>query len=613
MSRGGNDSVPLNFAINEQNCEYAELGTKSRRGFDTSLSATGSWNGKAVRVYEYKKRNEASRLLILDDTGKLWDSATPMTTPILNIVGMVDFSAETMFDRVYISPHDGDRGLSGEKVYVYDGSGTARVAAGSGPSGYTLTAADGAAGNVEAGIHLFSVAFETTSGHITRMGLSGSEVSVYTAPGSKKVNLSGIPTGASFVVARWIVVTKIIKTYNGNPNEQSWFLLPNGRIGNNVATTLNDVNFFDAALLDSADRLLNQLTDIPAGSCITNHTGRLCVGGERANDATARVSQAGFPESFSGLDGFINFNPGDAGGSLRLLLSYRKLLFAFKDYRTMATQDNGAAPSTWDVAGIDDGQGTSVHGSAGVLDAKGQSLDSVVICTRSGMSRFTGTFGEGAELSYMIEDLWARITAQFFHKIQVAIDPVRKRIFVAVPLDGATTPSHLLVCDYNEGFTFEKVKWSVWVFPETPDTCWIEVDFTTKLTKWKYGSKAGGLYVYNPSSLNDHNIAINAFYRFGFVTADPSGGVCQFQEIRARTIGSGSLYLKLYGIDDTQTVTLPSLALSSAPGKELTRQPGFFNSERASVEFGVTTINNWFHLTKIRLASSVLWETAWQS
>jgi len=614
MSRGGNDSVPLNYAIDEKNVEYPELGVKTRAGFDSHLQATGSWTGKAVRVYEYKKRNEASRLLILDDTGSIWDSSTPMTTPILSIALMTDFSAETMFDRVYISPHDGDRGISNEKVYVYDGSGTARPAAGTGPSGYSLVVNESVtAGNIEAGTHLFSVAFETSSGHITRFGLAGAEVKVFAATGGKKADISVIPTGPSYVVARWIICTKVIKDYDGNPNDKSWFLLPDGKINDNTTTVKNGVSFFDSALIDSADRLLNQLTEIPAGSCIVAYGSRLVVGGERANDATARVSDPGYPEAMSGLDGFVNFNPGDAGGALRFLFVYRKLLFGMKDYRTMVTQDNGASPSTWDVVGVDDAQGSSVHGSAGVLDAKGQSLDSVLVCTRSGLSRFTGTFGEGQELTYMIQDLWKRINPVSFHKIQISIDPIDKKFFVVFPLDAAVTPSNVLMGDFSEGMSFDKIKWSLWEFPKAPNSCWVEVDFSSKKTKFKYGSIAGGLYVRNPQTLNDYGNAINSFYRPGYVTADASGGVCQFQAIRARAIGSGSLYLKLYSIDNIQTITLPSFSLSTAPGKELDRILGFFNSERASVEFGVTSIDHWFHLTKIRLASSSLWTDPWQT
>jgi len=613
MSRGSSDSVPSKYAISEKNCEFFELGVKSRSGFDSHLQLTGNWNGKAIRVYEYKKRNEASRLIILDDTGQLWDSSTPMTTPILSIPGMVDFSATTIFDRVFISPHDGERGLANEIVYVYDGTATARAAAGSGPSGYTLAVANsGVAGVIEAGTHLFSVAFETTSGHITTFGIAGAEVNVYNAPGGKKADVSGIPTGGSSIVARLILATKKIDSYDGNPKDKEWFLLPNGRIANNIDTTLSDVNFYDSDLVDSVDRLFNQLGTIPAGGCITSYGSRLVVAGERANDATARVSDPGYPESFSDLDGHVNFDPGDAGEGVRHMFEYHETLYAMKDYRTYFTADNGAAPSTWKAPQLDGAIGSSVHGSSGVLDSKGQTVSMVLICSRAGVHKFVGTYGAGPELTYMIEDDWLRINTEAFKKISISIDPIQKKFYICAPLDTAAENSHMFVADFNEGLEWDKIKWSLWEFPKRPSTSWVEVDFSTKRTRMKFGSLDGGLYVHNKDSHRDFDNAINSFYRTGNVSAVADGSVCQFQAIRARVIGSGSLYLKMYGMDNTTVGTYPSFSLASAPGRELIRLIDF-QGERAAVEFGVTNIDDWFKLTAIRVAGQLLWETQWQS
>jgi hypothetical protein len=607
MARGSVDGVPRDFAIDERNNEFIELGVKTRSGFASFLQTTGNWNGKVLRGYEYKKRNEASRRLVLDDTGKIWDTSTAMTTPILSIATMTDFSALTLYDRVYITPHDGERGLSNEKVYVYDGTGVARIAAGAGPSGYTLGAATGSTGIVDAGVHLFSVAFETASGHITKFGLAGAEVATYTAPGNKKVNLSGIPTGGSFVVARHIIVTKVIKDYNGNPVDKTWYFLPDGKISDNVTTVLNDINFYDTDLIDSASRLMDQLAEIPAGSCIGTLGTRMVVGGERVNDATLRVSFPGEPESMSDITGIINIDPGDAGGGVRNFVEYRSNLYVQKDFRFYVTSDNESDPSTWKAPQIDASQGTSTHGTAGVLDSKGQSLESFLICTRTGLYRFTGSFGDQRELSYVIEDLWKRINPVYFYKLQISIDPIVKRLYVSVPLDTATSPSHIFMGDFSEGLTADKIKWSIWTLPNAPSTHWVEVDWTTRRTIFRYGSEAGGVYSHTPGRLNDFNNLITSYYRPGQLV-DSTGGVLQIIAVRVRAIGSGNLYLKLYALDDSQVSTLPSLTLSASPGKELTRLVGTFNSERISVEFGVSSIDHWYQLTKIRLAASTLWE-----
>ena len=615
MARGTSDAIPPEYAIDLLNVEITESGVKTRGGFDSSLQATGNWNGKVVRSYEFKKRNEASRLLLLDDTGKIWDSSTAMLVPVLNIATMVDFSAVTMFERVYISPHNGQKGLNNEVVYVYDGSGAARAAAGTGPSGYTLEVVDSStAGVIQKGTHLFSVAFETSSGHITKFGLTGAEVKTYEAPGGKKADISGIPTGGdSSIVARWILVTKIIKDYDGNPKDKDWYFLPSGRIGDNVTTVLNDVNFYDSDLISSAERLMNQLATIPAGSCITSYGARLVVGGEWTNDATARASEPGYPESISDLDGFINFDPGDAGEGLRHMVEFHNMLYAFKDFRAYATQDNGASPSTWNAPQIDGSQGCSVHGCSGILDSKGQMYDQVFVCNRTGLHKFVGTFGSGAELSYVIEDYWNRINPLYFHKLSISVDPVVKRIYIAVPLDAATEPSHLLICDFSDGLEYDKIQWIPWEMPKDPSTHWVEVDYSTKRTKFKYGSKDGGVYVYNSSSLNDFGNTIPSHYLPGYVTADSSGDVCQVDAVRVRAIGSGNLKLTLYGLDNVRVKTLPDIALSSTPGKIYFRDVVEFDNERAALKFAVTTANDWFYVTSIGISIHPLWEHNWQS
>ena len=436
-------------------------------------------------------------------------------------------------------------------------------------------------------------------------------MATYTAPGSKKVNLSDIPTGDSTIVARRILVTKVLPAYDGNPLDKDWYLLPDGRIGDNTTTVLNDIDFYDSSLVDRADRLMDQLPEVPAGSAMFQYGSSLAVAGERENDASIRVSDAGFPEAFSDLTGTVNVFPGDSGEGIRNILAYRDNLYVFKDYRTYQTKNNGSDPSTWEVIPIDSAQGTSVHGTAGVLDSQGQTLDSFLVCTRTGLFRFVGVYGDQRELTYLIEDDWRRISQVYFHTIQLAVDPIQKRLYVALPLDGASTPNYLLMGDFNEGLSWDKIKWSLWSFPVVPTTVWVEIDSTTKESRVKFGSSAGGLYVRNSASRNDFGTAITSYYRPGMVAASPSGGSSIYQLVRLRTIGSGSLYLKLYSIDDTTTVTLPSVSLSASPGKELTRQIGFFTSERASVEFGVTSINTWFHLTRIGIATSILWEMPW--
>ena len=74
----------------------------------------------------FKKTGEASRLIILDDFGNLYDFINS-DFPILHVDGMIDFSMVTVYNRAYITPHNGKTGLPGGVVHTYNGSGMART------------------------------------------------------------------------------------------------------------------------------------------------------------------------------------------------------------------------------------------------------------------------------------------------------------------------------------------------------------------------------------------------------------------------------------------------------------------------------------------------------
>ena len=551
-----------------------------------------------LRIYEYQRIGEASRYIFLGASGNFYDSIAP-TTPILTVVGATDFAMVVLYNRCYISPHNGETGLSNEKVYVYDGSGTARAAAGTPPSGFTLGVAEGSSsGNdaIEEGTHLFAVAYETASGHITAPGLASGEVAVLAATGGKRADLSSIPVGPSWVTARHILVTKIIPEFSaGTEQYQEWYFLPDGRIGDNTTTVLNDVSFFDIALQDSADILLNQVSEIPAGVFLTTYASRLVSGGEAANKSTVRVSDSAYPESFSSLDGFFNVRPGDAGGGVTNGVEHRSFLYVCKDQRFYVTQDNGGAPSSWEVPSVDAGLGTGPHGISKVLDSEGHSRDQFLIAARSGLFQYLGAIAE-RELTWNIKGIWDRINDQYFHTVQVVVDPQRELIFVNVPLDSATAPSHVLMGDYSEALDPEGMKWSVWDFPEKPTSILARVNDTTKESFLVYGSSEGGVFAYDETARNDNSTKIEAFY-----TTHPweieDGSLAQIGGLRQKIRGYGSTSILLSNADGTITESYPGFSLSTTPGGDVLSRFDF-QSERATVKVSLASIDHWFKVSR---------------
>jgi len=597
FDRGEDDTCPIGFFTDSKNIRFIKGGVKTRYGSAQSITIA-----TVKRAAVYKIAGQAQRLLILDNTGKLYDS-TNLVTPILNIAAMTDFSMVSIFDRAYITPHDGVTGLPGEKVYVYTGAGVARTAAGTAPSGFTLGAADSAgSGSVEAGIHIFGVAYETASGFITAPG----GFKEFTSVGSKKVDLSLLPIGGSSVVARLIVATKkLAATAAGDFDNQTYFLVPGGRVGNNVDTTVT-VNFFNADLSDDATYLLEEVAEIPAGVGIGLYRGRMIVWGENANQAVVRVSTKGKPESFNSVEGFITVNPGDSGGGVKNCTEYRNQLLMCKSQRTYFSVDNDNEAAFWEVGSIDMSVGTECHGFGRSLDFGENIEDHLFVADRAGLRLFNGIFSEVNVLTYNIDDIWGRINEPYFNTVEVAVDPIEALIYIAVPLDASTAPNVILFGDYSEGLSLEAIRWTVWDFPK--DTQTVVVDVVSSVTVMKFGAPDGNIYAMDTALTLDFNNAIESYTEFPFLPFGEFDDVINhFTGVRLRVKGSGILQITGKGLDSGATFTASSIILSASPGKPYFK--GFnFVSERCSVKLRMNLVNEEFILTRFVQFVTPIWE-----
>lgn len=451
--RGDVDSCPRDHFSNCDNIDFEQSGFRTRYGFDTYLPVPN-----IRRFYTFTQESGQS-LLVLDNDGNIYDtgSATP-STPILTIAAMTDFAFVSIAGRALISPSDGVTGLENEFIYVYEGDGSAaRKAAGDPPvtaDGAMAAANSATAGNVEAGVHIFAVVYETESGFLSAPGPVGAFPSV-TADGTKKVDLSAIPVSPSAVVTkRHILVTKAIypPLYIGNTEGYEFFFIPDGEIANNTATTLT-VNFFDADLLDSADDLFDLYDEIPAVVWLNTYHGRL-VGGATFDDISLTlVSNIGEPEAINQIDGLL-ITPLD-GKAQTNGQEFRDILYVFKQSRTFAYSDNGDVPSSWPMTVLDQGVGSSVHGIATVLDSGGVNVDYLITCDFSGVMLFNGTFIR-PELSWKIHDFWLELDRDFFKYIQIVNDSVSQKLYLSLP------DRHMLLGDYQNGLTPKDIRWSPW-------------------------------------------------------------------------------------------------------------------------------------------------------
>lgn len=463
--RGGQEAVPQDHFDDCNNIQYIDSGFKTRDGIDTFIPGVEN----IVRMYNYKLQDGES-LLVLNNIGEIYhvllDGSETVLGPILTIAEMDDFGFTDVAGRAYINPFENftdsdgqirQRGIENELLYVYRGSNdpgsAARPAAGAAPTGSAMVVVSGV-GNSDLGFHLFAVVYETDTGYLTAPGPE--EFTGYTSVStSEGYAISNVPTGDSTVVARHIVATKAILDYNGDQTGFQLFFVPDGKIDDNVTTTIN-VSFFDSALLDDASHLIDNFSEIPAGVGLTQYNSRLVTACFFTDVSLVRLSFPGEPEAISQTEGFIIVPPD--GLPITELQEYRDVLYMFKQTRTWASVDNGDAPATWQGPTIiDNGTGAPVHGIAQVLDSGGVNIEMLLVVDYSGVIIFNGAYAS-PNLSWKIEDFWRGLDRNAFHLIQVLNDTVLQVFYFTMP-DGT-----ILIADYERGLNAKDIRWAPWSF-----------------------------------------------------------------------------------------------------------------------------------------------------
>lgn len=596
--RGEDEVCPKDFFLSCSNLEFTERAFKTRRG--SSLDYTLS---NIRRIAIYRIAGQAQRLLILNSSGSIYDS-TNLATPILTIATMTDFSMVPMNDRAYITPHNGTTGITGESVYVYTGSGTARAAAAVPPSGFTLVAADSAtSGKVEEGTHLIGVAYITNTGFITEPA----GFVAFSSVGGRKLDISNIGTGPAYVAARILVASKVVSDFNGDFVNQEYFFVPSGQINDNTTSTLT-IDFYDADLTESADYLMDQLSAIPAGCCITNYNNRLCVSGSNLNPSVVYVSKAGEPEAFDEIEGFFEANTGDAGSGVKNLYAHREQLIVLKSQRSYFTSDNGENAVFWKPLGLDMANGTEVHGVGKIGDFGELIEEKSVIATRQGLKLFAGVFGE-VPLTWNIDDVWERINKAAFNKVEVVVDAEHSKIYVALPLDAETSPSTIYVGDFSQGLDPEKIKWCPWSFPVAPVSIVVDTINSTQEPTLKFAGYSGNVYKMDSTQANDFGTAIVNYAEFPLYLPqeeDVEDGIYHFGGVLLRIKGSGTLNITAKNQDSTVTLTAETLTLEAAPGADRLRLFDMV-AQKCSVKISLALINETMTVTKFGLLYKWLW------
>jgi hypothetical protein len=520
--RGNPDEVPFNHFVDALNCRFNTLeGVFTREG-----SSKGIAFPHAINDWMLVKRPNSlsvipiSELIICDGSGNYY--RTSDNTLILNLANGLGLIGVNLFGRAYFCPIVTN--YQGSSLYLYDGTNT-RLAAGSGPPAVPAMGFTWGAGNIPLGKRTIYCGFFTDSGYLTGLGAQVVfNPDPHTLPYPPySINLNTIPLGPASTTKRYLFSTQSGGTIP--------YFIPEangGIINDNVATTAV-LNFYDTDLQESADYLLNLLNPIsPAMGCIPFANRLVVWPGPVAGEGGSAVmlSNKGDFETFDQTTCYIIVNRDD-GYSVITAFVLNNVIYFCKDLGVYSTFDNGGDPDTWDWNLVDSSISVPPKGIAYVSTQQGNVVGSVILADKTGLVNFNGTF-QRPELTWKVESTWKRINKAAWKTLQISVDPLSHSIYCAIPLDNATSPSHILFGDYSYALDEDimyidptKIKWDLWQFPNKPTVVGM-IDLTgDSYPVLRIGSidNIGNLIQLDPTQEQDYGNNISSYIQtaYGFL------------------------------------------------------------------------------------------------
>ena len=489
-----------------QQCNNCIFPGKNQIGIrePVTYSSTSGISGRQIIAFQIITPVTKPILLTLGSDGKLYDETNVVL--LGTFTGATDFCTLSVFSRTYISLKTNGKAFPSGYLYYYDGTNFV-PAAGAAPS-LSAGLAQVNPGIVDAGVHIVAISFEYATGYLSPPSTIPSNI---TATGVNDIELSSIPIGNTYVVARHILMTMA--------NQTELFFVPGGIINDN-STTIATINIHDSALVQSADYLNDIKTTLPSCSSLRLYHGRLVLIGVDVLPDILLVSYQQDPETINTVINTVTL-PTDYGvNTTNTAAIIRDVLYAMKPNGTYAVQDNGGDASTWSVTSIDTGLGTYDTGLSIFSSAfSGQDiLDQCLVLNKRGLLLFNGSFSD-PPLSYKIDSLWQTFLASYMFEAQLAHDIYLKRIYIFIPASAT-----LLMGDYQDGLSANAIKWSTWDF--SGGGSGILNTAITKISIENFSSNYGTTIIYN----------------FTFCAGDIHIYKCQFPGVSYSTPGEGDFY-----------------------------------------------------------------------
>jgi len=347
-------------------------------------------------------------------------------------------------------------------------------------------------------------------------------------------------------------------------------------------------------------------TPIPAGFSFTVDCIEIFPTNSPYNQTIVRSSRIEDPDSYDGVNGFLNVAP-ENGQAVRAGAVIRNNLYFVKERSLYVTQDDGTnEPASWSIQEISSSVGTPSVRGVGLGD------EWLVIANQKGLWYFTGgLISEDYKLSKEIQATWDSINWTYGHLVDVKVDKKRKRIYVAAPFGSSTTPNKILTLDYVQGFgqpeSQEGVgrKWSPWAYRVNSMNLILRPDGTEQLF---LGNGAGTGKIYQPDTTgtiyNDDGAPIIAYWQSGYFQDTVR---LNFGYITSNVVGSGILNINLFSGDQGWQKQVRGWLLNSLGFHNMERQIQQ-QRERMSIRFGASALNSFFSMQGLTM---FVQESAW--
>jgi hypothetical protein len=352
-----------------------------------------------------------------------------------------------------------------------------------GPSSYPPSITQPAAGLVTAGTHRFGYLIEFINGFTTRVSPDGSSVFGDTT-GFIPVSLvsSGALNARLTFAANWqvlhlangeIAAVSVVMTTTTNLNQ--YYIVPGSRtvispVGSAAGFTI-DVSISDADLssqgVDATPYLFLATNGRNNSTSNPLNVRHLCLFGNRMAYLASQSDTAGNQVDCIYVSDPNNYQAITLDQNIIQLPGQRPIATMFRmgasDYilgphEIWSLTDNNDVPVTWAAAQLLDGK----HGTQAIHGVEvSPSGNYAWIADQGGLYLFTGGPITSLPVSYYQTSDWNRINWAKAYCVKIRDDASNKRVHVMVPLDGASTPSHILTWDYTNGISPETVMYSL--------------------------------------------------------------------------------------------------------------------------------------------------------